>query len=224
MTFPATLQTLFGRKRDVKMSTENSSENKRQGNGIDFSRLKVKRQTAQSAPTKQLRIPVGKPGKLIWLRFHPGEEMQDPDGFHLLTIEQDRDKETYLLTHDLIADPEIRDITEGSVRPVDLRIGITRQGSLFVLPISRDTKGPGGSWAESLKDAVREGEDAWIRIVVDQSDSGGFSAKLNRHEGVPDPVWPDMTFQEIIAVAFGNGRRIIDDPHHEVFDRLGGAL
>ncbi len=207
------------------MATENSkNESRKQGSGIDFSKLKIKPQTAQSASVQQLRIPVGKPGKFIWWQVHPGEAMQNPDGFYLLPLERgDREKLNYLLTPELVVDPYIQEITQGLVREVDLRIGITRQGSLFVLPVPHNTSGPGGSWAESLQRAVSDAEQGWIRVVTDQSDSGGYSVVPNRRKNIPDPRWPDLTYDQILERAFGNGKRIVNDPDHDVFNELEGA-
>jgi hypothetical protein len=39
---------------------------------------------------------------------------------------------------------------------------------------------------------------------------------------LPDPVWPDLTLSEILAIAFKD--RIIDHADHPVLRRLRGAV
>jgi hypothetical protein len=44
-----------------------------------------------------------------------------------------------------------------------------------------------------------------------------FATALN---GLADPTWPDITFNEVLKIAFRD--RIIDNPDHPVIKRLRG--
>ena len=59
---------------------------------------------------------------------------------------------------------------------------------------------------------------SWLRIKADMA-LGGYQIHLA--EGtLPDPVWPDKTFQQLLTIAFRN--RIIDGSDHPIIRKHRG--
>jgi hypothetical protein len=60
----------------------------------------------------------------------------------------------------------------------------------------------------------------WIRVASNMS-LGAYD--IIAAEGqIPEPIWPDVTFKEIIKIAFQG--RVIRTPDHPVIQRLHGRL
>src|SRR5262249_7634198 len=96
---------------------------------------------------------------------------------------------------------------------------ITKQGKLFVWPVDLP-KGDGreNSWNRSARDAATFTMAKWARVISD-STMGGY--QLQEPPIVyPDPEWPDMTFDQILNLAFKNQR--IADRDHIVLKNLRG--
>jgi hypothetical protein len=102
--------------------------------------------------------------------------------------------ETYLVS------TEVASVLGSLARPVELYAAIDRQNNPFLIPIP--LPGPNGvrnPWHESLAQAVERAKVVWLRISANK-DLGGYdiyeaTAKL------PDPVWPDITMDELLEIA-----------------------
>ena len=92
---------------------------------------------------------------------------------------------------------------------------------MFFIPVP--LPGPNGTrnpWHESLLQAVIRARTIWLRITANK-DLGGYdiyeaTAKL------PEPTWPDLLMDELLAIAF-RGRIITDTDHPIVLEKLGGV-
>ena len=100
---------------------------------------------------------------------------------------------------------------------------ITRRGQLFLWPLKlprTDGAGGGDSWNRSALEAASRGQKRWVRVSANMS--------LQRYDIVEapgdleEPEWPDMTFQEILEIAFRD--RLIDSLDHPVLRRLRGEI
>jgi hypothetical protein len=60
----------------------------------------------------------------------------------------------------------------------------------------------------------------WIRV---KSNMSLQAYEIHQaHAPIPDPVWPDMPFSDILRVAFRD--RVIDSTDHHVIKRLRGMV
>jgi hypothetical protein len=159
------------------------------------------------------RVPIRKPSKEWWVRTWPDSE------YRLVTmvLALDEDDEVYLIDQDLW--PHLAD--EPTVSPRLLVPTITRQGDLFIWPIRLpDANGKVDSWNRSAKDAAETALTRWTRVMPKKSISG---YELGHPTiAIPDPKWPNYTFQQILDVAFRDFR--IDSWDHPVLRRLQGRL
>jgi len=133
------------------------------------------------------------------------------------TIYSDRDEseDVYFVTK------EMRDkFDEGHLKPVRLQLTISRRGVLFIWPLTLalDGKSLGRSWHESALKAADLAKERWLRIVADKA-LGGYRIHIAEGE-IPDPIWPEYGFGELLEIAFEG--RIIRSVDHTVIRNLRG--
>jgi hypothetical protein len=154
-------------------------------------------------------VPVRKPNPQDFVRVHPDPAYRLP----LAVIELRDDREIYLLP------PPVAAQLPGEYIMVTLYLAINRQGVLFLWPV----KLPGSDgkimvWHTSAADAAELGMKRWIRVKADMS-LGAYQV-YEAAATIPDPVWPDLTYQEILKIAFRD--RYITGLDHPVVKRLRG--
>jgi hypothetical protein len=155
-----------------------------------------------------LHVPVGNPNRHAFFRIHP-----DPAMSLVTTIFEDKAaRETFFVV------PEMRGVLLGETKPVWLAIAITAQGVVLMFPISLPTDGRTNPWLETKRQAAELAKTRWVRMVADMQ-LGAY--RIFEAEGeLPDPVWPEQSFRELLEIAFKG--RIIDHEDHPVVRRLRG--
>ena len=156
-------------------------------------------------------IPVRKPTRQEFVRVHP-----DP-AYHLDTavVELKAEHETYLVAPDLWSE------ISAELIPKRLVLTMTRQNVPMLWPIRLPGEdGRIDAWNQSAMMAAERASKCWVRL------------SSNRHLGayelfeapadLPEPEWPDITFQEILDIAFRGHQ--IDDINHPVLKQLRGEL
>jgi hypothetical protein len=169
----------------------------------------------QGAAAKKvlLTVPVRKPHNSWFIRVHP-----DP-AFRLETkvIEAGDgiQKEVYQVAKELWSELE----GEPAFSPRVFYTAITKPGKLFVWPVNLPKDdGKENSWNRSARDAAAAAMTKWVRVISD-TDLGGYQLgeAVTKY---PEPTWPDMTFEQILNLAFKNHR--IADLDHIVLKNLRG--
>jgi hypothetical protein len=105
------------------------------------------------------------------------------------------------------------------LRPAMLHTAIDRRNNVFLIPVP--LPGPDGrrnSWHQSLAEVVATAETKWVRSVANKS-VGGYDM-LVAQAALPEPEWPDATFEELVRIAFRE--RLIQDSDHPVVTQLLG--
>lgn len=158
-----------------------------------------------------VRVPVRKPTKQEYFRIHATSEFR----LTCAILELKEEREFYLVT------PAVLPFLNEDVRQVELRLCQNRQGALFLWPVPMPSPdGRTNSWHESAREAANLAEGSWIRMIAAMSE-GSYS--IYRAKGsIPDPQWPDKTFQELLQLAFKDGK-LIDSENHPVVQQLNGA-
>jgi hypothetical protein len=180
---------------------------------FDPSRLRLSQNFSDMIGVKKaiLSIPVRKPGRQAFFRVRPDENFC----LETAVLELEDDRETYLVEPDLWSE------ISGEIRPKVLYTYITRQGVLGLWPIR--LPGPDGrldEWNRTALEAAEKAKKGWIRLVsnMDLRAYDAFEADGN----LSDPEWPDISFTEILKIAFKD--RFIDSLDHPVFCRLRGEM
>ena len=157
-------------------------------------------------------VPVRKPNRQEFVRAH-----RDPK--YRLTpaaiIEVKEDREVYLVT------PSMAQALPGEFSTVTLYLAINRQGVLFLWPVKLPSAdGRQNEWHRSGAEGAERSIKTWVRVAA--SLSLGAYEIFEASGNLPEPVWPDLPFEEILKIAFRD--RIVDRADHPLVQRLQGVL
>ncbi len=156
-----------------------------------------------------LTVPVRKPSRQEFVRVNP-----DPD-FRLETAiyEMKDDRETYLVDRSLW--PDFFD----ELKPVCLFTTVNRQDVVFLWPVVMPgSDGRSNPWHQSALQAAQLAMRGWIRVVPKMG-LGAYEV-FQATAALPDPTWPDSTFQDLIRIAFQN--HFVNSADHPVIRQLRG--
>jgi len=181
-------------------------------NPFDPESLRLGQSFADTVGVKKLLItvPVRKPERTWFVRVHPDRQFRLTPA---AIIEEDR--EVYLVT------PQIALEFPDEFTLVTLFTAINRQGVLFLwqarLP---GLNGKYSEWSRSLMEAAEMAQTRWIRVRSNMS-LGAYQTFEARGQ-LSEPEWPDVTFAEILKVAFRD--RLIDRTDHPILLRRLGLV
>jgi hypothetical protein len=188
---------------------------KTEADPFDLASLRLGQDFASAVGVKKLikTIPVKKPPKEWFVRTHFNSD------FWLQTavLELREDREVYLVSPGLWSELA----SEATFSPRLLVTTINRQGVLFLWPIRLPgANGRIDDWSRSALDAADEAKSQWVRVSSNQS-LGAYEVAIGSGL-MAEPNWPDITFQEIIRIAFRD--RMISEWNHPVLQRLRGEV
>jgi hypothetical protein len=177
---------------------------------FNLDNLRLDQSFVEAAGVKKLlrTVPVRKPNKQEYLRVHPSPMYRG----NFAVIELKDDRETYLLT------PSIAKELPGEFVMVTLYTAINRQGVVFLWPVRLPS--PDGrvlEWHRSAADAADLATRRFVRVISNMS-LGAY--EIIEASTTADPEWPDVTFQELVRIAFRD--RLVDRLDHPIIKRLRG--
>jgi hypothetical protein len=178
----------------------------------DLTALKLSQSFADMVGVKKIltTVPVSKPNKQDFVRVHPAPECRlSPAAL----IELKDDRESYLVTPTMAAN------LPGEFSPCSLYLAINRQGVLRVWPVK--LPGPDGKinpWHQSAAEAAERAMTCWVRVTANMS-LGAYEL-FEATGNLPDPVWPEHSFPEILHIAFRG--RVVDSLEHPLVLKLQG--
>lgn len=182
---------------------------------FDLSNIAVSSVTSEDLGVEKpiLVIPVDKPNRQSFFRVHP-----DPAfGADVRIIKLEAARETYLVTKKVW--PSI----PGETKLVRLIPYITREGGLGLWPVPLLDEYLGkkdNNWAITARAAAEYAETKWVRMSAN-TQLGRYDVVTS--DNIPDPIWPEITFREILEKAFGNDH-LIDSLDHPVIRQLQGDV
>jgi len=92
---------------------------------------------------------------------------------------------------------------------------------LFVWPVKLpDQDGKLDSWNNSALEASKLAEDNWVRVSANQS-LGAYEVHAATGD-FPEPKWPDLSFEQILEIAFKG--KFISNFDHPVLKKLRGEI
>jgi hypothetical protein len=171
-------------------------------------RIDVSKMHDTGAKKALLSVPVRKPGDQEYVRVHSGDDYRAP---YAVIIDKERG-ETYLVHGNLVGE------LSRDVKIVDLRYVITRAGdiSIWAIPLP-PADGRDNPWHQSAREIAELGETKWVRVTAGNGRYEAWEAP----PGVPDPVWPEIAFEEVLRIAFPQPR-VITDLSHPLVRKLMG--
>jgi hypothetical protein len=192
---------------DPAINTENTGA----ADPFDLDNLRLSQSFTETASVRKLlkTVPVHKPNPQDFVRVHPSPDyrMSAP------VIELKDEREEYIVIKELV--PEL----VGEFVSKTLFTAINRQGVTFLWPVRLpDPEGREMEWWRSMREAADLAMTQWVRV------------KANKHLGayemfvaesvMTEPVWPEVSFQGLIKLAFRD--RLITELDHPVIKRLRG--
>jgi hypothetical protein len=183
-------------------------------NPFNPSALRLSQSFADTVGVKKLvtTVPVRKPNRQDFVRVHP-------DPAYRLTptaiIELREDRETYLLS------PAIAQQLPGEFNVVTLYTAINRQGVTQLWPVKLPGEdGRQLEWHRSAAEAAELAMEKWVRVTANMS-KGGYDL-FEASGDLSEPVWPDISFEEILRIAFRD--RYVDRVDHPLLQKLRGLV
>jgi hypothetical protein len=123
------------------------------------------------------------------------------------------EREEYVVGRDIVGD------LVGEFHIKNLHTAINRQGVVFLWPVRiPDPEGKQLEWWRSMSEAAELAVGQWVRVRANMS--LGAYEMYTAESAMQDPVWPELSFQELIRLAFRD--RLINDLDHPVIKRLRG--
>ena len=180
---------------------------------IDFSKFRVSINNTDLPTSKKviLHVPVGKPGRQKYVRVNPDSDNK----LDCATLKLEDEERKYLVT------PHIVQAIIQDVKFVILSLAIDRQGNLFLWEVPPiPVEGRENIWNQSQRQCANMAENKWIRLQSNRS-SGSYDAQVAESE-IPEPIWPTLSFGEILNIAFPP-THIIDNLDHPALRKLRGA-
>ena len=178
---------------------------------FDLSKLRLTQDFVETGGVKKLltTVPVRKPAPQDFIRVHPNSSYRAA----VALVEFRDERETYLVTmniaRELPASSFPRSCTRRSIGRVWCTSGPSAfppQMAEFLSGTGRPRKQPSAPWIGAIR----------VRANMSLGAYEMFEAAAT----IPDPVWPELSFQELLRVAFRD--RLVDRLDHAVIKRLRG--
>jgi hypothetical protein len=178
---------------------------------FDLAKLRVSQDFLETTNVKKLltTVPIRRPAAQDFVRVQPSPQYRET----LALLELKEDREVYIVN--LSAVPELQ--TECFI--ATLFTAISRTGVMFMWPVRVPAAdGRTNDWHVSAATAAQHAMTRWIRIRANMSLRAYeiFEAESS----IPDPVWPELSFEAIYRIAFKD--RLITSQDHPVIKRLRG--
>ena len=155
-------------------------------------------------------VPVRKPNKQDFVRTH-GE--QNAYWFSCFAIELKEEREFF------IVHPSLQGELIGESIPMQFITTINRQNVLSLWPVKLPLDGSRGeTWNISALDAAATAQKEWVRVVANMS-LGAYEIFVAQGQ-LKDPVWPELSMDEIMSIAFRD--KVVSSLEHPVVLKLRG--
>ena len=154
-------------------------------------------------------VSVKKPGKLAFFRVHPAPEFR-----MAIAILRDDLGEMYAVHPKALAS------VADEAKAMMLYTVVDEAGNASLWPVGLPgSDGRTNAWWQSAHAAAAQAQGEWVRLVP-AMEAGYYKVKTSKvNKG--EPKWPEMSFEELLNLAFADGR-LIDSSDHPVARRLNG--
>ena len=193
------------------MSKNGDSPKNGKGN-LDFSKFKISSGSSDMPIARKiiLHVPVTKPAKQRYVRVQRDKQYH----FECAVLNLEGEERPFLLS------PEIAQAISKDAKRVTLKLAIDRQVNLFLWPVPPvPEEGNDNPWNQSQREVAELAETQWVRLTSNRS--VGCYEPIVAQGDIPEPVWPDLSMEEILTIAFGS-THVITDHEHPALQKLWG--
>jgi hypothetical protein len=178
---------------------------------FDLASLRLNPSFLETAGVKKLltTVPARRTNPQDFVRVHPSPEYRAD--FAMIDLKEERE--------DYLVRPEVLPDLAGEVVFKTIFTAINRQGVVFLwpvrLPAPDDRK---TEWLRSAREGAELAMTQWVRLKANMS-LGAYEITVAESVMV-DPVWPELTYQDLVKIAYRD--RMITTVDHPVVRRLRG--
>jgi hypothetical protein len=175
---------------------------------IDVASLRLSPDFALGARQKRVTtvVQLRKPKPTEFVRVREGTE------WCLDTFTVEERKQCYLIA------PSLWDELAKHRKHTYIFTAMSRQAELYLWPINCPIGDGKHAWFDSHLAAITSAQKQWTQMAWDWGKSIFDVTIAEGH--LPDPQWPDLTFEQIVNLCFGD--RVIDSLDHPVVRRQRG--
>jgi hypothetical protein len=199
-------QTITQNGPEVKPAASAMPENSKPTNSMlaSITRRSTRRSTRTVSAKDKSRSILRRPHKTEWIRTREGWQTE------VIFLEHHDEQRTYLISVDVAESNEIiaSKCTEGT-----LLGAINLDGDVFLLPV----KDGDSNWASSLAGAIEESTTNWVQIQSNRAE-GMYEHRIP-DEPVAEPVWPDKSWDDVLAASLTKDL-VIDSVDHPIIQRI----
>lgn len=180
---------------------------------LDLTALRLPQNFGAAAGVKKVTttVPVRKPGNQTFVRVHSDAAWS----MAALILQLKEDGECYFVL------PSLADELAQEVRPKQLYTYVGRDGNVALWPVNLPGEdGRLDQWSQSAHSAADLAKSSWVRLVANRP-VGAYDAFEAPGVSV-EPVWPDLSFREVLNLAFKD--RLITSLDHPIVKRLRGEI
>jgi hypothetical protein len=180
---------------------------------LDLKKLRLSQNFSELAGVKKalLTVPVRKPNRYEFFRVNPSEDWC----FETAVLEFKEERETFLV------DRSLWPVLSGELVPKVLFAVINRQGVLSIWPIRLPGEdGRLDPWNKSALEAAKIAKKRWISVRSNMSLAAYEVWEASAD--IPEPEWPENSFQEILQIAFRDN--YVESEDHPAIKRLRGEV
>jgi hypothetical protein len=178
---------------------------------FDLASLRLNPSFLETAGVKKLltTVPARRPLPQDFVRVHSLPDYRE--NFAMIDLKDDRE--------DFLVRPELLPELAGEVVYKTVFTAINRQGVVFLWPIRLPAPDDRKSeWPRSAREAAEMAMGQWIRLKANMS-LGAYEITV-AESVMAEPVWPELSFQELVRIAYRD--RMITGLDHPVVKRLRG--
>ena len=212
-THPGAVAANASSDLDAFSATAQPYRNAEMTDAFDLTALRLDQAFGAIAGIKKVltTVPVRKPSNQAHVRVHQSAEWRMPAAI----LQLKEDGECYFVH------PSIAPNLAQEVRAKELYVYVTRDGNVSVWPINLPSDdGRLDAWSQSAHSAAEMAQSSWVRLVANR---GVGAYDIYQAPNIADePVWPELTFKEVLHLAFKD--RLITTMDHPIVKRLRGEM
>jgi hypothetical protein len=154
-------------------------------------------------------IPLRKPKRQEFFQVREEPEFR----MNIAILEMEADREIFYVKK------ELHPVLATDLKRVTLYAAMSRDAGPFLWPVRmQESTGRRNSWTESAHAGAKLAMGRWIRMSANME--AGLYEIVLAAAPMPDPEWPDMSFLDMLNLAFKNAK--INSLDHYAIKRLRG--
>lgn len=177
---------------------------------LDPEAMRMVMPTIDTSAPELLTLNVGRPSDEEFIRVHPDAE------YSMLNNVMVFGRTTYIVSPAMVPECGAR------VRQAVLITYFGQYSGPGIWPVNRP-RGTGdsfgSSWAVSAMELAKRAREGWVRLESNQVASRYDC--IAARDDMGEPAWPDLSYRDLLKLAFGNGG-VIDHRDHPTLKALRG--